>query len=211
MSMTLQATQTATQQTSTAIQPLSPMATLIPQVTASLQQLAPAIAETQVNMQNLLAKVTAALEASEKRNRELEASLAAEKAAREADKVAFTAKFDGLERLIDANRKDREQLEKDIAALKDQTKYIRPALKKLAATGGPFLELDYPGKADDVAQRKPILTAEVAALQEVIKTASSRAVAAYHARQSLIELSAEERRIAAFEAREGKTQEPPCP
>ena len=199
MSMTMQATQTATQQTS---QSPNPIATLIPQVTASLQQLAPAIAETQVNMQNLLAKVTAALEASEQARRETADALAKEKAAREADKVAFTAEITSLKKLIDTNHEDRLRLGSRVSALEGQTKYIRPVFKKLAATDRRYIELDYPGKADDVAQRKPILTAEVAALRKLIK---HRGIPALRARQSLIALSAEERRIAAFEAREGKT------
>ena len=216
MSMTLQATETAAYQASPAVQSPNPLAAIIPQVTSSLQQLAPAIAETQVNMQNLLAKVTAALEASEKRNRELEARLAAEEAARKADNLAHKAELDSLKSLFATDHADRIALGKDIAALKDQTKYIRPAFKMLAATGGPFLELDYPGKAEDVAQRKPILEAELAKVRLAIKQeleipAKMRRhhIPTLESRARSLEMEA--RRLAVFEAREGKTQEPPCP
>lgn len=202
MSVTLQQTRTLLRETS--------HTALVPALTSSLAQLQPAMQQTQESLQGLIVKVTDALARSEERGRKLEAELIAEKSQHAADKAAYEQRLETLESLIDTLQKTNKATQKRMTALEGQTKYIRPAIKAMVATGGStFLELGYPGKKRDVALRKPVLEAAIRIENEAllrVPRGPSGPPERGKIQQRLAPLEAEAARIAAYEALEGKTK-----
>ena len=180
---------------------------LIPALTSSLAQLQPVMAQTQESLQGLVAKVTDALARSEERGRKLEAELIAEKSHHAADKAAYEQRFKAQEALIDTMQKAMEAMQKRMTTLEGQTKYIRPAVKAMVTYGAKsFIELDYPGKNEDVALRNPVLQAQITSNKQISRDGKSPGGRA-DLNKALESLEVEAARIAAFEAREGKSKE----
>ncbi len=181
---------------------------LIPALTSSLAQLQPAMAQTQESIQGLVSKVTDALASSEERGRKLEAALITQEAQHAVEKAAYEQRFKAQEALIDTMQKTMKAMQKRLIVLEGQTKYIRPAIRAMIASGGStFLELGYPGKKEDLELRKPDLEKEIALQKEALLNVGGgigRPRKLGEIQTRLVPLEAEAARIAAFEAREGK-------
>lgn len=148
-----------------------------------------------------------ARQADDARIIELEKSCALEKARADAAEAAAKAQMEAADARVKSLVQLVESMQKRITVLEKQTKYIRPAIKAMVASGGStFLALDYPGKKEDVVARKPELEKEIAAQRAVVQKIDVSAGTRMLARNKLAPLEAEAARIAAFEAREGNIQ-----
>jgi len=134
---------------------------LVPVITSSLAQLAPAMAETQEKMQVLVDTTSEALTRAEERNTKLEEELIASKAQHAADKAAAEAQAKAMQQMLQTLQTNFAALTMRVSQLEEErTKYLRPAIKTLVIHHG-HVDLDYPGKGGDLAVRLPELAKEI--------------------------------------------------
>ena len=188
-----------------ALAKVSPAA-LIPAATGALAQLQPVMVHTQKSVQELTATVMRTTDSYEKRCQQLEAENVALKAQIAADRIAAKARKKAQDNLNKTLLSTVAALQADITALKEETSYLRPAIKAMVVYGAaPFVDLDYPDKDKDIAVRKPILKDEIENYKEQLRIlADTRGIGWARSsplNQKLSLLNAEGARIAAFEAR----------